>query len=386
MMTLFAASANLLSITTTITARLTAETRTKRFAVGLEELAGSWLRASGLFGIFLGLMILALGPILDRFFLVEGQAVVISLALLVALQVVLLSMRGVLQGVEAFGVLAVSLASEAAFRTGFAIVSVKLGFGVGGALYAYVLGAAISLGYTLVILQKRGGFKFGGAQLRFQKVFKLTWGVAGATISLAALSSVDVLLVKHYFVGAEPGLYGIVAASGRILLLAASFVPVIVLPKAAAGAASGRSARDLLLPAGLAVIGISIVGLLAFGMFPEFVVRLMGGSGYLAASRFILGYGSAMSVLGLSAVVVAYRIGLNDFRFVPATLSVVVLEVVGIVFFHGSITQIIWIVVGANLLALCAILCGVASASKRAKEAISKADHMLRLEEVIETM
>ena len=386
MMTIFAAGAVFLSIITTVVARLTAESRRKQDEAGLSLLAGSTLTKSALAALGACALILAAGPVMDGFFHLEGLAIVVSLATFVAVQIVLLGMRGILQGLEAFGPLAVSLVTEAVLRTGLAVLWVWMGYGVEGALYAYVLGAGFSLAYTILQISKKTGLRFGGTQLEFGKVLSLAGRVTGATLSLAALSSVDVVLVKHYFVGADPGLYGVVAASGRMLLLAASFVPMIVLPKAAAVAGRESSAKQLLLPAGLAVVGISAAGIAIFGLFPEEIVRLMGGANYLAATQFVLGYGIAMAILGLSGVIVAYRIGLNDFRFVPPIVSLVVAEALAIVWFHSSLAQIVHVVIGANVLALCIVLVGVTGSASRAKEKISKGDRILRLEEVMETM
>ena len=65
-----------------------------------------------------------------------------------------------------------------------------------------------------------------------------------STLCLTVLGYANQPMVKHFLPAHEAGLYGAASLAGKIVLYGLSFVPLLILPKAAARAARGQSLRS----------------------------------------------------------------------------------------------------------------------------------------------
>lgn len=289
-----------------------------------------------------------------------GDARVIAIAgIVLAVAVVLPGIRGIVQGAQDFKRLAISTALEACCKLVFGIGFVMAGFGLIGAILGYAAGALVSLVYTLVVV--RGYAPQSTIRLRvdISRLFATTRGVALSTFALTSMSFADLLLVKHFFSPEQAGLYGAISLVGKVLLFVVGFVPTIVLPKATARATHGEPALPILVQAFGATLMISAIGLTVIGVAPAFVIRVMAGAAYLAATPYVLEYSIAMALLAATSLVATYKIGLGRFDFVPAVVIAALGEIVAIQFLHSRLEQVIGVLVVGHGAALLASLAGV---------------------------
>jgi O-antigen/teichoic acid export membrane protein len=345
------------SVLTMIVVRYAAEFRALSDPAHLRALS-RWVFART---SLLGAGIVVLGALLAvpiaGYLRIDDARLVFLASVILALSVITPSVRGILQGTEDFGRYSASNIIEGALRAALGVALASVGFGVGGALLGCIIAVVIALGYTLVAVRRH----FGSAapqplHLDIGRLVRTSAGVTAAAVALAGLGFLDVLLVKHYFPPSEAGLYSAASLVGKVLLFVVSFVPTIVLPKVTARAARGESPVSVIVQAAVCVGVICGTGLLVLSVAPGLVVQLMLGKAYLAAAPLVFPYGCAMALLGATSAIVAYKVGLHRFDFVPPLFAVVVAEVVGISLFHTSLIQVIGILLVGNSLALVATL------------------------------
>jgi O-antigen/teichoic acid export membrane protein len=264
-------------------------------------------------------------------------------------------LRSIFQGVEDFGVYAISIVLESFGKALLGIGLVYAGFGVDGAFTGWALGSVIALGYTAWAALRRFG-KLPDATLfiDFRRLALTMTNVSLATVLLTSLAYSDVVVVKHFADPTTAGLYGALSLAGKILFFLVGFVPTIVLPKASRIALSGQSPAGVFLQALVVIVALSGTGLAAYYFFPLLVITTLAGASFAPAAPYVFSYGLAMVLLAGINVIVIYKIGIHRFDFVPPLALCAVGEVVGISLHHGSLGDVIGVLIGGNTLALLA--------------------------------
>lgn len=263
-------------------------------------------------------------------------------------------LRGILQGTQDFKALAVAITIEGFGKCVLGIGLAALGFGLRGALAGYMLACIISLLYALYALGRYRRIPREPLHVDIPRLLHAMLGIAVATIVLQVASYIDVILVKHYFSPSAAGIYSGVALAGKIVLFIASFVPAIVLPKAAARASNGQRTRGVLVQ-GLGLSAFASLGVLAIMTIdPYLVMRAVSGGAYLSGAVYLPMYALAMAFLAAASTVSNYQIGLHRFHFIGPFVVLFTGEIVGMVAFHTSIHDILLVLVFGNAALLAA--------------------------------
>jgi hypothetical protein len=137
-----------------------------------------------------------------------------------------------------------------------------------------------------------------------------------------------------------------------MLLFVVGFVPAIMLPKAAQRAAAGEPSRGVLLQGLALTAAMSAGGLAVFLVAPQLVIRVTYGAAFVSAATYLFRYGAAMSLLGITNVVVTYKIGLHRYNFVWPLIAMAICEPLAIQLFHSSLTSTINVLLVVNAIAL----------------------------------
>ncbi len=345
------------TILTTVVVKYAAEFRALDDGPRLRSLV---LRiAGGLGGI--ALLLVPFGalaaPAVARYLHVAAVSSVVLTVVMLALNLVLPVLRGVLQGVEDFTSYAISAALEAFVKVAAALLFTAIGWGVDGALGAWALGSAVSLGYTFAALYGRFGRQpVARLRLDYGRLARTSAKVALATLLIAAMGFGDVVIAKHYFEPRVAGLYGAAALAGKMLFWLVAFVPAVVLPRAAALAGKGGRAFSVLGPALGAIALMAGAGLLVYAFFPGPIVTALAGSAFASAAPLVFPYGVAATLLAGLNTIVFFKVGLHRFDFLVPVACVLLGELVAIVLRHATPQQVIEILIVGNSLALLAAL------------------------------
>jgi len=340
------------TVVTMVVVRYAAEFRALDDHARLGALAAWTLRRTVLVAVLIIAFGFALQGPLSAYLRLTDSRSIVALAAVLALSIVGPTVRGILQGIEAFREFAISTLIEGFGRVVMGIGFVYAGWGVKGALVgqagAMILGAC----YTWFALSARVQLVDGPLRLDLVRLARTSGGIGTAMLALSVLGFADLLLVKHFFSPYQAGLYSAVSLVGKVLFFVIGFVPTIVLPKATARVARGESPVSVVLQAAIAMAAMCAVGLGVLFFVPGFAVRVMSGHAFLGAVPYVFVYGVAMAMLGAVTVVVNYKIGLHRFDFLVPLVAVAILEPVAIAFHHTSLWDVVRIVVAGNCLAL----------------------------------
>jgi O-antigen/teichoic acid export membrane protein len=179
--------------------------------------------------------------------------------------------------------------------------------------------------------------------------------VVPSALCLAMLLSADVVLVKHYFSTQSAGEYSAVAAIGRAIFWGASGVAVVLFPKVVSRVVQGHGASQLV-TASLAIVtigGAAGVGIL--WLASHWILVAFAGPAYAAAAALLPWYGMGMILLGGVAVLIAAHQSTGKAGFLAVLIPLSVLEMILLIAFHQTLTQVVQMVDLSMALVLCGL-------------------------------
>jgi O-antigen/teichoic acid export membrane protein len=321
----------------------------------LSDVVTVWTLGAGV--AVLALSVLARDPIARFFNLAEGAPVIASGAALAAF-LTTYAQRGVLQGAHLFEAFSVSLVVEVVAKLGLGVALVGP-FGPAGALSGYAIGLALSALYNLFALRRN--FGAGRASIAFDRttIVRIITGVGLGQLTLTVLTFYDMPLAKHVFDARSAGLYAAATVVGRAVIGACAFVPTIVLPKATARVAAGRSPLPLLVAAVAISAAVGGIAVLICALAPRFVVTTIAGGAFGDAAPLVLPYVVASGALSVASVVAAYNFGLHRYDFVVPAFAAAVAEIAVLVLWHPTPAAMIGVLAVGHSCILLATLYGV---------------------------
>lgn len=154
--------------------------------------------------------------------------------------------------------------------------------GVGGALAGTLVGEVAALGLAVGALHGTPAGTGGGGGLRLRAVSRAAVAVTG----LFALSTIDLLLARHYLRGAESGAYVAAATVAKTVLALPAAVVSAVFPRLVA-AWPGQRRRRSALTGVAAVVAPALAGAACVALRPDLVLGLLYGNAYPAAGDLL---------------------------------------------------------------------------------------------------
>ncbi|MFQ5451509.1 MAG: polysaccharide biosynthesis protein [Nitrospinaceae bacterium] len=277
----------------------------------------------------------------------------IMLAQLV-LSLLLPVLLGVIQGLHRFVHFGFASSSVALVRfLGALSLVMALGWGVNGALLSGTLGTLMAMGiafWTLndILKTPRSALPHG----IFHKMGRYSLPVFLSTTMVMTLGNLDIVLVRHYCLPEEAGLYSIAAILGRIAMFLPGVLIIVLFPEAVKTQAAGQEdVRLLWVSLGLtALLGGGIA--LACSLWPRPIIALLFGEKYIGAAVLLQIVSAAMAMLAVANVIFTYCLARSEFTFLWPLAGGVGLMLILIFYFHDTartIAEMVLISVGVIL-------------------------------------
>ncbi len=166
------------------------------------------------------------------------------------------------------------------------------------------------------------------------------------------INNSDVLLVKHYFNAFEAGLYASLALIGRVVYFIAWMFVMLLLPTVVQLKKENKPTIPILLKyiSYIAIISCTII-IICFS-FPEAVIQLLFGKGYIAIAPLLWKYALATGVFAISNIFAYYYLSLD--KYIPVVFSGIfgMLQIALVVLFHSSLEQVVHMQIIAMILLL----------------------------------
>ncbi len=325
-----------------------AETTEAKAAVFQHLMKRSWM-----IGIGLGVFMLLANSILTTYLRLSSPWIIILLAIGLTIYVPLGVKRGGLQGTCRFRGLSWNMASEAIIKFAGAIVLIKSGYGVLGAV------AAISGSVIFAFL-----LPDSARELRGPAMDRPTAPVGEARqaivffVGQVIICNIDILMVKHFFRPEDAGLYAAIALVGRLLYFASWSVVSAMFPVSAEKKEEKASGSLLAIPLVL-VTAMSVVFVLLLAMFPRLVFQSLFGAHFhtdVTGLNLLLCMNAAASgIFSIAVVLITYEMSRRIANTGWLQLVVSGLIVLGITLFHSTLLEVIIVQQVLRILLLCAV-------------------------------
>ena len=297
-------------------------------------------------------LIVASQPVASFFHLTStGPVIIVAFSLFTAL--VLDVILGLQQGLQKFRDLGITgyLTSQG-LKVVSGVTFVLIGWGLMGAVDALLTSTAIATIVGLFLVRKQlasGVHNPARYNLKLGPVLLPTLILA---VFMSIPTSVDVMLVTHFFGGKEAGLYSAVATVGKVVIFLPMAVSFVLLPKATENHALGLTTRSILLKSVLVTFILSGGVALICWAFPGLIIQIFFGEAYTGAEVLIGFYATAMFFFSLNVVLMHYSLAIRNMWLMFLADAITLVEVVAIILMHQSLSQIIWILFLGNVFIL----------------------------------
>ncbi len=244
--------------------------------------------------------------------------------------------RGILQGRERYGKLALTYQVEMWSRLVFSIVAIKTGAGATGVSVAITL----SLLASLLVSGNHLRLKTDSSPER-SSLLRFLLLILVYECSQILINNSDTMLVKHFFPPDEAGLYAALALIGRIVYFGTWTVVTLLFPIVIRLEKEGKPHLSYF-AGGLTVVALLSGAIVAFSFFfPEWMVRILFGPAYISIAPLLWRYALATALFTCANVFVYYNISLERRLPVWITIAGGVLQIVLIWNWHDSFQQVI---------------------------------------------
>ncbi len=258
--------------------------------------------------------------------------------------------HGALQGLQKFVTLGINNSIEMVVKLILAVVLVFLGFKVYGAIIAIPLSIVVALIIGIIPLKKI--MKEKETTIDTKHIYDYFFPFMLVIFFLTTMSSVDVLIARHFFSPSYAGLYAAISTIGTTLFFVSISVTKVMFPMVSEKHhLKEKEEHEDILYRSLLLVAIPSLALVLFlTFFPKLLVTIMFGLKYISISNFIKYEAIAMGFLALSNVISLYNLAINKKKFIFFPAIFCVLEIVLLSLFHGSLMQYLRMLILANVL------------------------------------
>ena len=278
--------------------------------------------------------------------------------------------RGIIQGLQKFKSASIISIVEISFKVLLAVLLVKAGLAINGVMGAIVLAALI--GYFIALLPLRfllknkssfasvfvrilKGKKASGdkeEKINTKETFRFFFPVLFTVLFLSLLFNIDVILVKHFMLAHTAGEYGALALIGHIIIFLGGPIMGVMFPMSAAAHSNNKNPTKVFKKTIFLVSLMGLGTLFFYFLFPNFVIKILVGSKFLAINKFLGWFGVSMFFYSLIHLFSLYFLSIRKTKCFYLLGVGVLLQVILISSWHNNLWQIVWIMNGVMFVTL----------------------------------
>lgn len=312
---------------------------------------------AGIVGLVAWIVVAAASGAIEALIGTANRTAVIWLGCAVAIGFVVPFTKALLTGLRAFLLLGASNLVDGALRAGIGVGLVALGFGVAGGMAASALSGLV--GVLIVVLAApyiaRATVEAPACAVPDATGVSAHVRVGLLALSLAILTNVDVLVVRHFFDDASASLYAASALVGRIVFFASLPAAQVVLPHIIRHVAAGEPlTRTFAVTAAFTAL-ISGGAALVIVALPELVFQIIFADRYAPVPQLVWGYTLAGSLLALVTMLTYFHIGAGTLRVWVVLVPLSMACAVTLWLQHESLVAVAWTLdafLGAGVIAM----------------------------------
>lgn len=229
----------------------------------------------------------------------------------------------------------------------FSVTFVALGFRAAGAIGGLIVAQVVAFGYAAAMARKYGFFHpedtryFSWPNLQLlTPELKYALYVLVSTGIVALLTSIDVLVAKHYFDPHIAGEYAGISTVAKIIYFLTASVSQVLLPSVKLHQSNAKNRALFIRSLALVwALGLTVLGV--FFIAPKLIVKLLIGAEYAQFSGLLPQLGLAMLLLATLNLQVSYYVALRRYSSTYAIFCGVILVAVLMIWRHAHPAAIV---------------------------------------------
>jgi O-antigen/teichoic acid export membrane protein len=262
--------------------------------------------------------------------------------------------NGILQGLQKFKELSIIGMIGVFFKILLAVLLVKIGLALSGAVGAIVLAGL--LGYLISFLPLKFLFKQQREKIEMKEIFQYSFSVFLTLLFLILLYNLDIVLVKHFFSAQRAGEYGALTMLGHLIFFISAPFAGVMFPMTAAAYSANHDSVLIFKKGIFLTVVVGLIVLLFYFFFPNFIIKVLIGSKFLSISKWLGWFGLSMFLYSLVNLFSQYFLSINQFRFLYIIGIGVFLQMILISLFNNHLWQVIWVMNGVMVIILFLLL------------------------------
>lgn len=266
------------------------------------------------------------------------------LAASLALSIITPLFLGGLQGLERFKWFAGISVVGAIMKLALTVFLLWLGLKVTGALTALLISVIIPIAFAYIPLKHLCTFEKVRGDVPLKELFLYALPIATAMFCFMSLATFDMVMVKYYFSPEDSGIYSLAQMVGKIFLFLPGAISIVMFPRSAHLKAKNIETHSTLLQS-LGYAGLlSLVALIFYNLFPEFVLKVLTGKAFRESVYLGRLFSISMTFYTLTLILLQYFLSLKDFRFLPYLIVSTIAQFALIACLHNSLAQVQYII------------------------------------------
>ena len=279
---------------------------------------------------------------IKNFLHIDNTLLVVFSGLIVAVGYLSITNTAFLQGLLKFTFISITMVIGGMVKLFIGVLLIILGFKVFGGLFAIFAMYAVSflLGFIpLKFIFKK--VKTNG-RIPIHEIISYAVPTSLTVLSLTSLTSIDVVLVKHFFNPSMAGVYAGMSLIGKVIFYFTGPITMVMFPLLVKRHSKGENFNNLfyltIILVSLSSISISIF----YFIFPAFVINLfLGGREYVGAISYLGLFGLFITLFSILNVLVSFFLSLKKTFISFFVVSAALLQIFLIFIIHDSIVHVI---------------------------------------------
>lgn len=264
-------------------------------------------RGGWICGIIVALGLVACEKPVASYLNLPDASLIAMIAVGAAFYVPLGTRRGYIQGTCGFRALALSMVLEQGVRLGGSLVLILMGAGLQGVIIAN--SAAIAIAYFAIRVTPVGHMR---NPLERSYVLRETGQAAVFFAGQMLILNCGIVMVNHFFIAREAGLYAAVAMVGRVIFSMSQAVVNSTFPLVAGGEEHERRDLRVIATSLMLVLGMGTAIALGLCIAPASLWTHLFGAGFEVSGRYSMPtllavYAFATVIYSLGAVIITFE-------------------------------------------------------------------------------
>lgn len=247
--------------------------------------------------------------------------------------------RSILQALLRFHAYVSSLLVEVWIKIPFAFLFMYLGFKVLGAMTALMIG--IFFAYLLARKSISTKINYKNNKPKILPIVNYSLPALVQSAAMTSMYTIDLVLVKHYFLPEVAGIYASLAILGRIILFGSSPIVNVMFPIIVKKHSHGLPYHKIFYLSVMLIFSFSGLVVLFYYFYPKLPISLLYKNAYLEGAPLLWMFGLFTAILSLCQLFIQFYFSVGKVRIVWIFAVAAVFQGILIWYFHGSLQEVI---------------------------------------------